>query len=194
MEVYWIYIGLLVNFRIRNQEGKTSWPQMGKLQKRKNIIWTIIWKRGAFKEDWQGSMIVSCEITFFVCKAMHKHHREEVFTIWDHFAQPDFTYRMSESEYFNQTKLVDLSQKVWRHWRAIEKPFWLQPSVVYTKPLTPRNWGTATQAHAPLEVLAMETGIEFFLHLVAMQWILVAFWRNQRKSMHGKVYDRTWLL
>ena len=38
---------------------------LGKLQKRKNIIWTIIWKRDASREDSQGSMIVSCEILIF---------------------------------------------------------------------------------------------------------------------------------
>ena len=35
---------------------------MGKLQKRKNIIWPIIKKRDAHKGTSQESMIVSCEI------------------------------------------------------------------------------------------------------------------------------------
>ena len=39
---------------------------MGKLQKIKNIIWPIICKRAALKENSQGSMIVSCEIMFSV--------------------------------------------------------------------------------------------------------------------------------
>ena len=39
---------------------------MATLQKEKTIIWSIIWKRDASKEDSQGSMIVSCEIMFFV--------------------------------------------------------------------------------------------------------------------------------
>ena len=39
---------------------------------------------------------------------------------WDDLAEQDFTYRMSESEYFHyRQKLVDLSQKVWKHWRTI---------------------------------------------------------------------------
>ena len=42
---------------------------------------------------------------------------------------------------------------------------------------------TTTQAHAILEVPAMATVIEFFLQLVAMEWILVVFIRIQRKSM-----------
>ena len=48
-----------------------------------------------------------------------------------------------------QTKLVDLSQYVWKHWRTIEKTFWLQPSVVHTEPFSPRNWRTTTQAPVP---------------------------------------------
>ena len=67
-----------------------------------------------------------------------------------------------------QTKWVDLSQEVWKYWRTIEKTFWLQPSVVYIKPFTPRIWRTTTQAHAILEVPATATIIEFFLHW--LQW------------------------
>ena len=40
----------------------------------------------------------------------------------------------------------------------------------------------------------METGLELFLHLVAMERSLVVFLRIQRKSikrMHAKIYDRT---
>ena len=87
-------------------------------------------------------------------------------------------------------KLVDLSQEVWKHWRTIEKTFWLRPSVVYTKPFTPRIWRTTTQDHAVLEVPATATVIEFFLHLVAMEWILVVFLRIQRKSIKGDCMRR----
>ena len=48
---------------------------------------------------------------------------------------------------------------------------------------TRRIWRTTTQAHAILEVPATATVIESFLHLVAMEWILVVFLRIQRKSM-----------
>ena len=49
-------------------------------------------------------------------------------------------------------------------------------------------------AHSLLEVQRMETGIEFFLHLVAMERILAVFTRIQRKSRkrrEAKVCDRT---
>ena len=72
-----------------------------------------------------------------------------------------------------QAKLVDLSQKVRKWYPTSEKTFWLQPSVVYIKPFTPRSWRTTTQTHAILEVQTMEIVVEFFLHLVAMKRILV---------------------
>ena len=60
---------------------------MGKLQKKE-------YHQETFS---QGSMIVSCEITFFVnvCSNMI----EKRF-----FAEQDFTYRMSEPEYFHYTQ------------------------------------------------------------------------------------------
>ena len=39
---------------------------VGKLQKRMNIIWSVIWKRDASRGSSHGSMIVSCEIMIFV--------------------------------------------------------------------------------------------------------------------------------
>ena len=80
-----------------------------------------------------------------------------------------------------QTELVDYSQQVWKNW-TIEKAFWLQPSVVYTKPFTPRILRTTNQVDALPEVPAKATVIEFFLHMVAMEWILVVF-IIQRKSI-----------
>ena len=44
--------------------------------------------------------------------------------------------------------------------------------------------------HALLEVQTMEIVVEFFLHLVAMERILVVFLRIQRKSTKED-YDRT---
>ena len=47
----------------------------------------------------------------------------------------------------------------------------------------------------PMPYWYFQTVIEFFLHLVAMEWILVVFLRIQRKvnkkKMHAEVYDRT---
>ena len=92
---------------------------------------------------------------------------------WDDLAEQDFSHYMTESEY------IRYKQK-W--WISVNKSG-DQGSVVYIKPFTPRSLLTTTQAHAPLEVTATATVIEFFLHLVAMEWILVVFIRIQRMSM-----------
>ena len=93
--------------------------------------------------------------------AMPEHERdEEVCIKWDDLADKDFSHYMTESEYFRCISLETL---------------------VYTKPFTPRIWRTTTQAHALLEVPATAIVIEFFLHPVAMEWILVVFLRVQRK-------------
>ena len=117
-------------------------------------------------------------------KSMLEHDRDEdVCLTCDDLAEQDFTCRMSESEHVHyRQKLVDFSQQVWKHWRTIEKTFSFQPSVVLIEPFTPRIWRTTTPAHAILEVPATATVIEFFLHLVAMEWILVVFLRIQRNS------------
>ena len=90
-----------------------------------------------------------------------------------------------------QTKLVDLSQKVWRP-RTIEITFWLQSSVVYIKPFTPRIWRTTTQTANLVEVPGTATVIEFFFHLVAMEWILVVITRIQRKSNEEDACKGSW--
>ena len=79
-----------------------------------------------------------------------------------------------------QTELVALSQSVWKHWTS-GKSFWLQRSVVYIKPFTPRTWRTTTQAYAILEIPAMAPIIEFFLQLVPMEWILVVCKKISKK-------------
>ena len=158
---------------------------MGKLQKIKNTIWPIICKRDASEENSQGSTIVSCEIMFSRERMLENNRDDDVCRKRDDLAEEDHTYRMVRirREYFHykQNWWISLN-KSGNTTEPMRKRFWLQPSVVYIEPFTPRSWRTTTQAHTPLEVPAMETGIEFFLHLVAMEWILVVFLRIQRKS------------
>ena len=94
-----------------------------------------------------------------------------------------FTYRMSEPEYFHyrQNWWISLIESgdtggPLRHRSGFNQ-------AVYTKPFTPRIWRTTTQAHALLKVPATAIVIEFFLHLEAMERILVIFLRIQRKSV-----------
>ena len=79
---------------------------MGKLQKRKNIIWPIIWKRDV--TEIHDRFLWDLDFR----KSMLEHDRDEdVWLEWDDLAEQDFTCRMTESEYFHyRQKLVDLSQ------------------------------------------------------------------------------------
>ena len=56
------------NSRIRNQQGKTSWPQIWETSTKQRIssIKPIIWKRDAKRGTTKESMIGSCEIMFSV--------------------------------------------------------------------------------------------------------------------------------
>ena len=65
--------------------------------------------------------------------------------------------------------------------RTEESSFWLQRSVVHIEPFTPRIWRTTTRASAILEISKMAPIIEFFLQLVAMEWVMVELMTIQMK-------------
>ena len=102
---------------------------------------------------------------------------------WDVLADEDHTYRMSESEYFHckQNWWITLN-KSGNNTQPLRNRSDFNQALSTLKRL-PRSWRTTTQADAPLEIQRMETGIEFFFHLVAMERILVVFLRIQRKSI-----------
>ena len=68
-------------------------------------------------------MIVSCKITFFVnvCSNMIEMN---MFVSNGMILQNKISPIECENQniFITDKKLVDLSQKVWRHWRTIEKP------------------------------------------------------------------------
>ena len=83
------------------KKGRPHGHRYGKTPEKKEDHLVHNLKRDASKENSQGSMIVSCEIMFFR-KRMHEHDRDEdVCLKWDDLAAQDFTYQMSESEYFH---------------------------------------------------------------------------------------------
>ena len=88
-----------------------------------------------------------------------------------------------------QAKLVDLSQQ-----ETTTEP--MRKRCDFNQALSTLNrlhreaGRTTTQSHAQLEVQTMAIVVEFFLHLVAMERILVVFLRIQRKSMKED-YDRS---
>ena len=123
---------------------------------------------------------------------MLEHDRyEDVCREWDDLAEQDFTYRMSEPEYFHY-------RQNW--WISLKK------SGDTGGPL--RNRSDFNQALSTLNRLHREAGgqqlrpmpywkyqqwqtvIEFFLQLAATEWILVIILRIRRKSTQED-YDRT---
>ena len=125
-------------------------------------------------------MIVSCEIIFSV-NGCSKTVEMKMFVV---------NGTISESEYFQYRQYWWISLNKSGN-RTNEKTFWLQPSVVYIEPFTPRSWRTTTQTRAQLEVQTMEIVVKFFLHLVAIERILVVFLRIQRKSTKEDVVYRS---
>ena len=173
------------------KKGRLHGHRYGKLPEDKEYHLVHNLKKRCIKRKFKGIHDRFLRDHVFRERMIENNRDEDVCRAWDVLAEQDHTYRLSESEYFHY-------RQNWRSlslsWWTSEKTFWLKPSVVYVKPFTPRRWRTTTQADALLEIQTMETGIEFFLHLVAMERILVVFLRIQRKSikrMQAKVCDRT---
>ena len=118
-------------------------------------------------------------------KCMLEHDRDEdVCFEWDDLAEQDFTCRMSEPEYFHYRQHWWISlNKSGNTGGPLRKLSDFNQALSTLNRLHRESGGRQLQAHAILEAPATATVIEFFLHLVAMEWILVVFLRIQRKSM-----------
>ena len=124
---------------------------------------------------------------------MLEHDRDgDVCLKWDDLAEQYFTYRMSESEYFHYRENWWISLNKSGNIGGPLKKRSDFNQVLSTLNRFHRIWRTTTQAHAILEVPATATVIEFFFHLVAMEWIPV-FLRIQRKSMKEDACKGLWL-
>ena len=123
--------------------------------------------------------------------AMLEHDRdEEVCIKWDDLEDKDCSHHMTEAEYFHKQNwwiTLDKSGKNWTIVRTIR----LQGSVVYNEPFTPRIWRTTTQVDALLEVPGKAPIIEFFVHVVAMECMLVVFIIH-RKSLNEDACKDLW--
>ena len=109
---------------------------------------------------------------------------EEVCRAWDVLADEDHTYHMSQEEYFYYRN------KWWLYLnQSGNDTLPLRKRSVFKQALSTLNrlhreaGGRTHRAHSLLEVHTMETSIEFFFHLVAMERILVVFLRIRRKSI-----------
>ena len=166
------------------KKGRPHGHRYGKLPEKKEYHQAHTLKKRCIKRKFTGIHDRFLRDHVFRERMLENNRDEDVCRKWDDLAEQDQTYRMSESECFHYRQIWWIFlNKSGNTGGPLRKTIWLQPCVVYVKPFTPRSWRKTTQAHALLEVPTMETGIEFFLHLVAMEWILVVFLKIQRKSM-----------
>ena len=106
-------------------------------------------------------------------KRMLEHDRDEdVCLKWDDFAEQDFTYQMSEPEYFHyrQNWWISLS-KSGDTGGPLGNHSDFNQALSTLNRLHREAGGQQPQANAILEVPTMATGFEFFLHLVAMDGV-----------------------
>ena len=104
-------------------------------------------------------------------KSMLEHDRDEdVCLKWDDLAEQDFTYRMSESEYFHyrQNWWISLN-KSGNTGGPLRKRSAFNQALSTLNLLHRESGGRQLRPTATLEVPATATVIEFFLHLVAME-------------------------
>ena len=152
-------------------------------------------KKRCQKRDYQGIHERFLRNHVFRARMIENNRDEEVCRRWDVLADEDHTYHMSEEEYFYY------KNKWWLH---------LNKSGPDTLPLRRRSdfkqaFSTLNRLHQETgeeqlrsmpywEVQGMETGLEFFLHMVARARLPVVFLRIQRKSIkrwQAKFCDRT---
>ena len=165
---------------------------MGNFQKTKDIIWPITWKRDAKRGATKESMIDSCEIMFSASEWFNTVEMKK-FVVHGMFLQNNITPIICQKQNSSTTGKIGGSLSISRETTPNQwETFLFQTSVVYLRTFTPRSWRRPTRARSFLEVQTMETGIEFFLHLVAMERILVVFLRIQRKSIKEDASKGLW--
>ena len=102
---------------------------------------------------------------------MLDHDRDEdVCRKWDDLAEQDYTFRMSESEYFHckQNWWISL-KKSGNTTEPLRKRSDFNQALSTLNRLHREAGGQQLKPTLQLEVPGMETGIEFFLNLVAME-------------------------
>ena len=135
---------------------------MGRLKNKETIILLIIWEIDASRGI-HDRFLKDPEYR----ESQLEHDRtEEVCIQMDKDVQKDFTYHMTQAEYFrylsmnlekpDQWEIVLTSTMRWPHY------------TVYTK-----NLENTTQTSAILGISTVAPIIEFFFQLVAMEWFLV---------------------
>ena len=165
---------------------------MGKLHNKKNIIKSIIWKRDASRSVFKGIRDRFVNDPDFRASQPEHDRTEEVCIKMDELAEKNFSYHMTQAEYFRY-------KQNW--WPSLNKSG-------NTGPL--RNRSDFTNALSTLNHLHQESGGRqlrpvafwkcqqwhqssiFFVQLVAMEWFLVEFIIIQRKSINEVACKATW--
>ena len=117
---------------------------------------------------------------------------EEVCIKMDELAQKDFTYHMTQAVYFRYRRNWWISLNNSRTSGPLKIRSDFNEALSTLHHLHQEIWRTTTEADAPLEVPGRAPIIEFFLQLVAMEWILVVFIRIQRKSIKEDACKDSW--
>ena len=108
---------------------------------------------------------------------------EHVCRAWDVLAEQDYTYRMSEAEYFHYRQHWWISlNKSGNNTQPVRKRSDFNQALSTLNCLHQEAGGQQLRPMPHWKLQRTETGIEFFLYLVAMARILVVFLRIQRKS------------
>ena len=191
MNIHWTFY----QFQNTSSRGEDLMAtEVGNFQKNREYFLGNNLKKRCIKRDYKGIHDRFLRDHVFRGRMIENSRDEEVCRAWDVLADEDDTYHTSE-EYFHY------KNKWWLHLNKscsdtlpLRKRSDFKTSVVYIKTFTSTSWRRPTRAHTLLKVQRMETSIEFFLHLVAMERILVVFLRIQRKSRkkrQAKACDRT---
>ena len=161
------------------KKGRPHGHRYGKAPEKNEYYLANNLKKGCITRKYTGIHDRFLRDPVFRERMLENKRDEDVDRKWDDLADEDYTYRMSESEYFHH-------RQNW--WISLKKSGNTTESVRkrshFNQALSTLN--RLHQEAVGLEVPAMEAGIEFFLHLVAMERILVVFLRIQRKSIKRK--------
>ena len=157
---------------------------MGRLKNKENTLLTIILRKRCIKKGFEGIHDRFQNDPIFRESQLSIDRTEEVCIQMDKDAQKDFTYRMTEDEYFRCKKKnwwISLNKSGKN--RTDERSFRLQRSVDQVAPSSPRVWRRATRTDSSLAIPAMASVVFFIRHiLVAVERFLVELMKIKKKS------------
>ena len=162
------------------KKGRTHGHRFGKTKEQRDYHIAHNYRKRCIKRHFEGIHDRLLKDPEFRESQLENDRTEEVCIQMNEIAQKDFSYHMTQAEYFRYRKNWWISLN--NSGRSAMRSFWLQRCVVHIKPSTPRIWRTTTQASAILEVSKMTPIIEFFFQLVAMERFLVELMIIKRKS------------